>query len=172
MKPALAAFALRAAVPDNRQRLVTPAGETRDQILLQRMDPEGVGDLVVGQLAVQAVGAHHEPVAASEELDSTPSRTKHNGVGKVAADTLLAVDPASPVVMRNPTTPELLVAGPGSGADASGGNPAPCWERSRGQADGEEAGPVPGTTRRKTALRRQSTPRARRRQNSNARLAT
>jgi hypothetical protein len=35
--------------------------------LLQRIDAEGVGDRVVGKLAVGAVGAHHEPVVTLEE---------------------------------------------------------------------------------------------------------
>ena len=66
VEPALAALLLRAAVPGDAERLIAAAGQG-DQILLQRIDAERVGDRVVVQRPVGAVGAHHEPVAGAEE---------------------------------------------------------------------------------------------------------
>ena len=58
--------ALGRAVPRDGQGLVAPAGK-RDEVLLQRREPERVGDLVVVQLAVRAVRAHDElPVPLRE----------------------------------------------------------------------------------------------------------
>ena len=49
-----------------RQHLVAPAGEGH-HVLLQRPDAEGAADRIVGELAVRAVGAHHELAVALEE---------------------------------------------------------------------------------------------------------
>ena len=66
VKPALAAFVLRPAVPGERQGLQAPVGEF-DQILLQRIDAEGVFHLENGELAVGAVGLDQKfPVLAEE----------------------------------------------------------------------------------------------------------
>ena len=46
MKPALAAGFLGSGVPGDAECLVTPTREL-DQVLLQRADAKGVGDLVV-----------------------------------------------------------------------------------------------------------------------------
>src|SRR5262249_10656483 len=55
MEPALAARSLGARVPGDAKRLEATAGEL-DQVLLQRLDAEGVLDLVVRELAVRTVG--------------------------------------------------------------------------------------------------------------------
>ena len=66
MKPALAAFVLRPAVPGDRQRL-QPAVRELDEILLQRIDAECVLHLERGELAVGTVGLDQElPVLAEE----------------------------------------------------------------------------------------------------------
>ena len=44
VEPALAPFRFRPGVPADREGLVPPPGEA-DQVLLERPDPEGVGDL-------------------------------------------------------------------------------------------------------------------------------
>jgi hypothetical protein len=64
--PALAAGCGRAAVPGDAERLQPAVGKF-DQVLLQRIDAEGVGDAIVVQRAVGAVGADEEVVAAAEE---------------------------------------------------------------------------------------------------------
>jgi len=53
MKPAFAAFFFRAAVPCDAERLITPSGKG-NQVLLQRIYPEGVGDPVIVQCAIGA----------------------------------------------------------------------------------------------------------------------
>jgi hypothetical protein len=66
MEPALPARLLWAAVPGNRQSLQTTVGKL-DQILLQRLNAEGVFDLECGELAVGAVGLDQEfPVLAEK----------------------------------------------------------------------------------------------------------
>ena len=64
MEPALAALLFRAAVPGNAERLIPPPGES-DKVLLQRIDPEGVDDLVVVERAVGTLGIDHELVAGA-----------------------------------------------------------------------------------------------------------
>ncbi len=54
MEPALTALLLRPAVPRDGERLNPPVRK-RDQILLQRIEAEGVFDLVFRKLAVRAV---------------------------------------------------------------------------------------------------------------------
>src|SRR6202048_4500512 len=66
MKPALAAFFLRAAVPRDRQGLPAAVREV-DQILLQRIDAEGVFHLEGGELSVRAVGLDKKFAALAEE---------------------------------------------------------------------------------------------------------
>ena len=66
MKPALSALFLRAAVPGDRQRLHPPVREF-DQILLQRIDPEGVFHLEGGELSVRAVGLDKKFAALAEK---------------------------------------------------------------------------------------------------------
>ena len=66
VKPALAAFVLRPAVPGKRQRLNTAVGEF-DEVLLQRIDAKGVFHLEHGKLAVGAVGLDQEFSVLAEE---------------------------------------------------------------------------------------------------------
>src|SRR5258705_5569960 len=66
MKPALAAFGVRTAVPGDTKRLQSPAGKF-DQVLLQRRDSKCVSDLELGELAVGTVGADSELVIALGE---------------------------------------------------------------------------------------------------------
>ena len=55
MKPALAALVLRPAVPSERWDLQAPIGKL-DQILLKRIDAEGVFHLEGRKLAVGPIG--------------------------------------------------------------------------------------------------------------------
>ena len=71
MEPALAALVFRPAVPGDPERL-QPSARHRDQVLLQRIDPERVGDWIFMQSAVGAVGADHELVAVAEEGGCDP----------------------------------------------------------------------------------------------------
>jgi hypothetical protein len=66
VEPPLAALLFRPAVPGDTERL-QPSTRERDQILLQRIDAEGVGDRIVLQCAVRTVGADHVFVAVAEE---------------------------------------------------------------------------------------------------------
>ena len=66
VKPALAAFFLRPAVPGDRQCLNTTVGEF-DEVLLQRIDAERVFHLEHGKLAVGTVGFDEEFSVLAEE---------------------------------------------------------------------------------------------------------
>jgi hypothetical protein len=66
MEPALAALLLRAAVPGDRERL-QPAVREFDEILLQRIDAEGVLHLERGELAVRSVGLGEKFSVLAEE---------------------------------------------------------------------------------------------------------
>ena len=66
MKPAFAAFFFRAAVPCDAERLITPSGKG-NQVLLQRIYLEGVGDPVIVRCAIGALGAHHKFIARAPE---------------------------------------------------------------------------------------------------------
>ena len=66
VEPALPAGRRRAAVPRDAEGLIAPAGKL-DQVLLQRLDPEGVGDPVVAQGAVWTVRPHEVLPVAREE---------------------------------------------------------------------------------------------------------
>ena len=69
-KPALGAVLLWPAVPGNAERL-RPSWE-RNQILLQRVDPEGVGDRIAAQRTVRAVGPDQELGAVAEKGGCDP----------------------------------------------------------------------------------------------------
>ncbi len=71
MKPSLAAFGARAAVPRYLERLKPPPGK-RNEILLQGRNAERVGNLVFVERAVRTVGLDQERVTAAKEprLDS------------------------------------------------------------------------------------------------------
>ena len=66
VEPALAAVGFRACIPAQAQHLVAAAREL-DQVLLQRIDPEGVGQRVVVKLAVGPLGTHDERAVTLEE---------------------------------------------------------------------------------------------------------
>src|SRR5262245_62179575 len=66
VKPALAALLLRATVPGNRQRLQPTVGKL-DQILLERIDAEGVFDLEGAERSVRPVGLDEEFAVFAEE---------------------------------------------------------------------------------------------------------
>ena len=53
-------------VPGDGQVLQASAGKRRE-VLLQRLDPQNVGQLEVGRSSVRALGVHEEPVAPPEE---------------------------------------------------------------------------------------------------------
>jgi hypothetical protein len=66
MEPALAALLLGAVIPGDRQGL-QPAVRKFDEILLQRLDAEGVFYLERGELAVRVVGLDEEFPGLAEE---------------------------------------------------------------------------------------------------------
>src|SRR5215831_8359505 len=82
VEPALAALVLRPAVPGSAERL-QPAARHRDQVLLQRIDAEGVGDRIFVQGAVGAVGADPEFVAIAKERGGDPEMLEL-GAGEIA----------------------------------------------------------------------------------------
>ena len=66
VEPALAAVVLRTAVPGDRQGLQAAVRE-RDQVLLQRIDAEGVFHLERGELAIGPVRLDEEPAVLAEK---------------------------------------------------------------------------------------------------------
>ncbi len=64
VEPALAAILFLPAVPGDAERLAAPARK-RDQVLLQRVDAEGVGDRILVQRAVRGHGPHQEFVGVT-----------------------------------------------------------------------------------------------------------
>src|SRR5262249_12804643 len=66
MEPALAALLFRARVPGDREHLQAAVGKF-DEILLQRIDAEGVFDLERRELAVRPVGLDQELAVAAEK---------------------------------------------------------------------------------------------------------
>ena len=71
VEPALPALLFRAAVPGDPERLQAPAGK-RDQVLLQRINAESVGDLVIVQPAIGTLSTHHKFVTLAEEGGRNP----------------------------------------------------------------------------------------------------
>ncbi len=72
VEPALTALGPGPRVPRQAEGLEPPPGE-RDEVLLEGIDAEGVGDLELAELAVRAVGADEElPVAAEERRGDAP----------------------------------------------------------------------------------------------------
>ena len=67
VKPALPALVPRPGVPCNAQDLVAAIGKLRE-VLLQRFGSERVGDFILGERPVGAVGAHPVGAVADEEL--------------------------------------------------------------------------------------------------------
>ena len=70
-------------VPRDRERL-EPAAGLRDEVLLERMDAEGVGDVEVGDGSVGSVGVDDElPVAAEEARnDAVPLELRSGEVAE------------------------------------------------------------------------------------------
>ena len=66
MEPALTAGLARACVPRDAERLQSAPGH-RDEVLLERIDPEGEPDFVVMHRALGPVRPHHELVLPSRE---------------------------------------------------------------------------------------------------------
>ena len=66
MEPTLTSLLPRARIPGDGERLQAPIGKL-EQILLQRRQPEGVGDLEVGQATIRPLGAHDEPAVTAQE---------------------------------------------------------------------------------------------------------
>ena len=65
-KPALPTLLLRTAVPCNPKCLIA-AARKGNQILLERIDAEGVVDFIIVQRAVRSLGPRHELVAIAGE---------------------------------------------------------------------------------------------------------
>src|SRR5215472_7707271 len=82
VEPMLAALLSRPAIPGDAERLITPAGKC-DQVLLQRIDAECIGDLIIVQRAIGTVGEHNEPVAVAEKGGRDPEMLELRA-GKVA----------------------------------------------------------------------------------------
>ena len=83
-KPTLAAVILRTAVPRDPERLIA-AARKGDHILLQGIDAERVGDFIVVQRAVGALGPHHElfAIAGKRRCDAVVGQCC---VGEIAED--------------------------------------------------------------------------------------
>ena len=84
VKPALAACVRRTGIPGDGQRL-QPAARKLDQVLLQRIDAEGVADPEVLQRAVRAVGPDLECLAVTKEA-GLDARAREHGAIEVARD--------------------------------------------------------------------------------------
>ncbi|MNZ18354.1 hypothetical protein D3C78_353630 [compost metagenome] len=82
VEPALPAGTGRAAVPGDGKGLQAAVGKFH-QVLLQRLDAEGVADLELGELPVGTVGAHEEAPVAAKEARLDPCVVK-GGVVEVA----------------------------------------------------------------------------------------
>jgi hypothetical protein len=78
VEPALAAGGGGARVPAEAQRLQPPVGHL-DEVLLQRVDAERVGDAIVVHRAVGTVGADDEGAVLAQE------RRRHAVVPELAA---------------------------------------------------------------------------------------
>ena len=101
--------ALLLCVPGNRQRLQAAAGD-RDQVLLQGVDAERVGDLEVGQFAVRPVGVDEVLAVAAEEARGR-ALVLERGAAEVAAHRLGGGRGHRHEVVRLPPQPgRILVA--------------------------------------------------------------
>ncbi len=117
MKPALAALLLWAAVPGDRQRLQPTVGKL-DQILLQRIDAEGVFDLKYAERAVRPVGFDEESSVLAKEA-RVHIVIVETRVGKIAKNGLVVGMGHRVVMLR--AAPESclcpMAAGAGLAAD-------------------------------------------------------
>ena len=120
MKPALAALLLRPAVPGERQRLQPAVGKL-DEILLQRLDAEGVLDFKRGEVAVG-------PVGLDEKLSVPAKEARMHAViveartGEIAQHRFVAcVLHGEPMLRAVPKLRfALMAAGAGLAADEGG----------------------------------------------------
>ena len=87
VKPALAPGGRRPGIPADGQRLKTTATQV-DQVLLQRVDPEGIENPVFGQLTVRAIGGDEELIALLTKPRAHPRvvevrviKVRQNGIG-------------------------------------------------------------------------------------------
>ncbi len=120
VEPALSALRLRARVPGDGQRLLAAARKL-DQVLLQRAHAERVGDLVVGELPVRAVGVDEVPAVAAEEGRRDPG-VGELGIGEIAEHGSLVGRLHGEVVVRSQPRGLLrrVAAGAGAAADVAG----------------------------------------------------
>ena len=115
MEPALTALLRRPAVPGDAQGL-QPSARQLEQVLLQRIDAEGVLDRIVAQRAVRPVGAHHEPGAITVET-AAHAAEGHLDVGEVAQHRPLGRHLHRAVVVR--AAPGGMLGGVALGAGAA-----------------------------------------------------
>src|SRR5450759_2683866 len=66
VKPTLATLGFRSRIPGKPKHLVAAVGKS-NQILLQRIDAERVGNLVIMQFSLGTVGAHNKFVTNTRE---------------------------------------------------------------------------------------------------------
>ena len=165
-EPALAARFLGPRIPGQRERLQASARQL-DQVLLQRLDAEGVLDFEVGELAVGAVGADEEPAVAREEVRCN-ALVGELRVAEVAAHGLRGrVLHGARVLRRGPCGVLLRVTGLAGrtagkarddrccagGAWRRRGRCARQLPRDRGEQEpGRECGEHPGPARRRAGL--------------------
>src|SRR5437899_4619594 len=84
VKPALPALLFWTAVPGDAECLIAAAREG-DQVLLQRIDPEGVGDLVLVLRAIWSLDADHELIARAGERADGVKMLEHR-LGEIPED--------------------------------------------------------------------------------------
>jgi hypothetical protein len=77
VEPALAPSCGGAVIPGDAQSLITAAGNG-DQMPLQRVQAEGLGDIIIVQWPVTSIGVHEGIAVASEK------RRGHTPLSKVA----------------------------------------------------------------------------------------
>jgi hypothetical protein len=124
--------ALPCDVPGETQRLEPPAGEAH-QILLQRGESEGVGDLVLGHLPGRALGPDEEAAVAAVEAGGD-AEVLELGAVEVTEHGLLARLLHRPIVVR--ASPPLVLVpvtvDARSRADEARGGRASCLGRELG----------------------------------------
>jgi hypothetical protein len=90
MKPPLSSLLGRPCVPGKTQGLEAPSGKG-DQVLLERFEAEGVGNLVLLKFALRSVGSDQELFLAFEE-DGGDSVVGKGGIVKITQDCTLVGD--------------------------------------------------------------------------------
>jgi len=79
MEPALSALCLCAAIPGNRQCLQATIGEG-DQVLLQRIMTEGVGDWKFSLFSIGTISAYILSIIAAEKFSDDAISIKSDGI--------------------------------------------------------------------------------------------